>query len=65
MAGAWAWVTRAIGQVTVADGSENAARGLHGCSTRSGHRRARHADAGYEMLCDCREKGIHIPMLAP
>jgi len=52
------------GQVTVADGTDNAARRIaRVLSNDPGIGVARHADAGYELARQtAREKGIHIPM---
>src|SRR6202790_1580764 len=52
------------GQVTVADGSENAARRIQRVLNNDpGLGVARHADAGYELARKtARERGIHIPM---
>jgi urocanate hydratase len=52
------------GQVTVADGTDNAARRIRGVLNNDpGIGVARHADAGYELAQQtAREKGIHIPM---
>jgi urocanate hydratase len=52
------------GQVTVADGSENAARRIaRVLNNDPGIGVARHADAGYELAKQtARDKGIHIPM---
>jgi len=52
------------GQVTVADGSENAARRIvRVLNNDPGIGVARHADAGYELArSTARERGIHIPM---
>ena len=52
------------GQVTVADGSENAARRIERVLNNDpGIGVARHADAGYQLAKQtAREKGIHIPM---
>ncbi|HEY6490337.1 MAG: urocanate hydratase [Terracidiphilus sp.] len=52
------------GQVTVADGTDNAARRIERVLTNDpGIGVARHADAGYELARQtAREKGIHIPM---
>jgi len=52
------------GQVTVADGSENAKRRIERVLNNDpGIGVARHADAGYELAQKtAREKGIHIPM---
>jgi urocanate hydratase len=52
------------GQVTVADGSENAARRIaRVLNNDPGIGVARHVDAGYELAKKtAREKGIHIPM---
>jgi urocanate hydratase len=52
------------GQVTVADGTENAARRIaRVLNNDPGIGVARHADAGYELAQQtAREKGIHIPM---
>ncbi|MGA2809067.1 MAG: urocanate hydratase [Terracidiphilus sp.] len=52
------------GQVTVADGTENAARRLERVLNNDpGLGVARHADAGYELAQrTARERGIHIPM---
>jgi len=54
------------GQVTVADGTENAARRiLRVLNNDPGIGVARHADAGYELAQKtARERGIHIPMAA-
>jgi len=52
------------GQVTVADGSENAAQRIaRVLNNDPGIGVARHADAGYELAKEtARDKGIHIPM---
>ncbi len=52
------------GQVTVADGSDNAARRIERVLNNDpGIGVARHADAGYDIAQrTAREKGIHIPM---
>src|SRR5579859_6326330 len=52
------------GQVTVADGTENAARRIaRVLNNDPGIGVARHADAGYELAQKtARERGIHIPM---
>jgi urocanate hydratase len=52
------------GQVTVADGTENAARRIaRVLNNDPGIGVARHADAGYEIATEtAREKGIVIPM---
>lgn len=52
------------GQVTVADGSENARRRIERVLNNDpGIGLARHVDAGYELAKKtAREKGIHIPM---
>jgi urocanate hydratase len=52
------------GQVTVADGTDNAARRIERVLNNDpGIGVARHADAGYELAQKtAREKGIHIPM---
>jgi urocanate hydratase len=52
------------GQVTVADGSENAARRIaRVLNNDPGLGVARHADAGYDLARQtARERGIHIPM---
>jgi urocanate hydratase len=52
------------GQVTVADGTENAARRLSRVLNNDpGLGVARHADAGYELAQQtARERGIAIPM---
>jgi len=52
------------GQVTVADGSENAARRIaRVLNNDPGIGVARHVDAGYELAKEtARDKGIHIPM---
>jgi urocanate hydratase len=52
------------GQVTVADGSENAARRIERVLNNDpGIGVARHVDAGYDLAKQtAREKGIHIPM---
>jgi urocanate hydratase len=52
------------GQVTVADGTENAARRIaRVLNNDPGLGVVRHADAGYELAQQtAREKGIHIPM---
>ncbi len=52
------------GQVTVADGTDNAARRIERVLNNDpGIGVARHADAGYELAQEtAREKGIHIPM---
>ncbi|MFP5235986.1 MAG: urocanate hydratase [Acidobacteriota bacterium] len=52
------------GQVTVADGSDNAKRRIQRVLNNDpGIGVARHADAGYELAQKtAREKGIHIPM---
>ena len=52
------------GQVTVADGTDNAARRIaRVLNNDPGIGVARHADAGYELARKtAREKGIHIPM---
>jgi urocanate hydratase len=52
------------GQVTVADGSENAKRRIERVLNNDpGIGVARHADAGYELAQKtARERGIHIPM---
>jgi urocanate hydratase len=52
------------GQVTVADGTENAAKRLaRVLNNDPGLGVARHADAGYELAqTTARERGIHIPM---
>jgi urocanate hydratase len=52
------------GQVTVADGTDNAARRIERVLNNDpGIGVARHADAGYELARKtAREKGIHIPM---
>jgi len=52
------------GQVTVADGSDNAAQRIRRVLNNDpGIGVARHADAGYELAKQtAREKGIHIPM---
>jgi urocanate hydratase len=52
------------GQVTVADGTENAARRIQRVLNNDpGIGVARHADAGYELAQKtAREKRIHIPM---
>jgi urocanate hydratase len=52
------------GQVTVADGSDNAARRIaRVLNNDPGIGVARHADAGYELARKtARERGIHIPM---
>jgi len=52
------------GQVTVADGSDNAARRIaRVLNNDPGIGVARHADAGYELAREtARERGIHIPM---
>jgi urocanate hydratase len=52
------------GQVTVADGSENAARRIvRVLNNDPGIGVARHVDAGYDIAREtAREKGIHIPM---
>ena len=52
------------GQVTVADGSENAARRIERVLNNDpGIGVARHADAGYELAQKtARERGIRIPM---
>jgi len=53
------------GQVTVADGTENARRRLERVLNNDpGIGVVRHADAGYEIARrTAREKGIHMPML--
>ena len=53
------------GQVTVADGSENASRRIERVLNNDpGIGVARHADAGYELAkLTAREKGIRIPMV--
>jgi len=53
------------GQVTVADGTENARRRLERVLNNDpGLGVVRHADAGYEVAQrTAREKGIHMPML--
>ncbi|HEX3558307.1 MAG TPA: urocanate hydratase [Pyrinomonadaceae bacterium] len=53
------------GQVSVADGSEEASRRLNRVLTNDpGLGVARHVDAGYEEAeATAREKGVHIPML--
>jgi urocanate hydratase len=52
------------GQVTVADGTEMAAKKIaRVLSNDPGLGVVRHADAGYELAQQtAREKGIHIPM---
>ena len=52
------------GQVTVADGSDNAARRIaRVLNNDPGIGVARHADAGYELARKtARERGVHIPM---
>jgi urocanate hydratase len=52
------------GQVTVADGTDNAARRIERVLNNDpGIGVARHADAGYDLARQtAREKGIHIPM---
>jgi urocanate hydratase len=52
------------GQVTVADGTDNAARRIaRVLNNDPGIGVARHADAGYEIAKEtARERGIHIPM---
>ena len=52
------------GQVTVADGTDNAARRIDRVLNNDpGIGVARHVDAGYELAKEtAREKGIHIPM---
>ncbi len=52
------------GQVTVADGTENAARRIaRVLNNDPGLGVARHADAGYELAQKtARERGVHIPM---
>jgi urocanate hydratase len=55
------------GQVSVADGSDEAAKRLNRVLTNDpGIGVARHVDAGYEVAATtAREKGINIPMLSP
>ena len=55
------------GQVSVADGSAEAAKRLNRVLTNDpGIGVARHVDAGYEVaVTTAREKGINIPMLSP
>jgi len=55
------------GQVSVADGSDEAAKRLNRVLTNDpGIGVARHVDAGYEIAAStAREKGINIPMLSP
>ncbi len=55
------------GQVSVADGSDEAAKRLNRVLTNDpGIGVARHVDAGYEVAATtAREKGINIPMLLP
>ena len=55
------------GQVSVADGSDDAAKRLNRVLTNDpGIGVARHVDAGYETAATtAREKGINIPMLLP
>ena len=52
------------GQVTVADGSDNAARRIERVLNNDpGIGVARHADAGYDLASQtARERGIRIPM---
>jgi urocanate hydratase len=52
------------GQVTVADGTEMAARKIERVLNNDpGIGVARHADAGYELAQrTAREQGIHVPM---
>jgi urocanate hydratase len=53
------------GQVSVADGTDEAARRLNRVLTNDpGLGVARHVDAGYEEAAEtARAKGVHIPML--
>jgi urocanate hydratase len=55
------------GQVTVADGTKEAALALERVLTNDpGTGVARHADAGYEDAIRCaRERGLSLPMQAP
>jgi len=52
------------GQVTVADGTDNAARRIERVLNNDpGIGVARHVDAGYDLACQtAREKNLHIPM---
>ena len=54
------------GQVTVADGSDEAAEAVERVLTNDpGTGVMRHADAGYEQALRCaRERGIDLPMMA-